>query len=79
MDSNSTTIFILEKSSRISKYFDSPGYHTPGSQFFETKIRITQQKLNQNRKYFNPLVSGPGRFEILKKKLEVENLVGLSL
>ena len=31
--------------------------------------------LNQKRKYFNPKVSGPGRFEYVMKKLEVENLV----
>ena len=33
---------------------------------------------NQNRKYWNPLISGPGWFEWWKK-LAVENLVGLSL
>ena len=57
---------------------DSPGYDTPGSQIFLLKIWITQRILNQNRKYFYPLVSGTGRFELCKK-LEVENLVGLSL
>ena len=46
---------------------DSPGYHTPGSQIFGLKIRITQWILNQNRKYFNPVVSGTGRFELWKK------------
>ena len=35
------------------------------------------KKSYQNRKYFNPLVSGPGWFEWWKK-LEVENLVELS-
>ena len=46
----------------------------------DRKIWITRWILNQNRKYFNPLVSGPGRFELWReKKLEVENLVGLSL
>ena len=44
----------------------------------DTKIRLTERNLNQNRKYCNPLVRGPGRFEGWKK-LEVENLVGLSL
>ena len=57
---------------------DSPEYDTQGSKIFGLKIRKTQQILNQNRKYFNPLVSGTGRLEIWKK-LEVENLVGLSL
>ena len=49
-------------------------YDTPG-RFI--KIQITQGKRSQNRKYFNPLVSGPGWFEVWKI-LEVENLVGLS-
>ena len=57
---------------------DSPGYHTQGSKIFELKIRITRQILNQNRKYFNLLVSGPDWLEWWIK-LEVENLVGLSL
>ena len=35
---------------------DSPGYHAPGR--FK-KIRITWRILNQNRKYFKLLVSGP--------------------
>ena len=26
-------------------------------------IQITQQILNQNRKYFNPVASGPGMYE----------------
>ena len=43
---------------------DSPGYGTPGSQIFGLNIRITQQILNQNRKYFNALVSGTGRFQL---------------
>ena len=38
-----------------------------GSQFFDTKIRITLRKLNQNRKYLNPLVTCPGWFEWGKK------------
>ena len=47
------------------------------SHFFEPKIRIAQRNLNQNCNYFNPLVSGAGRFE--ETKMEVKNLVGLSL
>ena len=43
---------------------DSAQYHTPG---WFIKIRISRRKRNQNRKYFNPLVSGPGRFELWKK------------
>ena len=39
---------------------DSAQYHTPGR---FRKIRITHWKLNQNRKYFNSLVSVPGRFK----------------
>ena len=54
---------------------DSAQYHTPGR---FRKIRITWRKIKQNRKYFNPLVSGPGWFKQWKK-LEVKNLVGLSL
>ena len=38
-----------------------------GVSFLGTKIRITQWKLNQNRKNFNPLVSGPSWFELGKK------------
>ena len=41
------------------------------------KIWITQWKLNQNQKNFNPLVSGPGWYEWVKK-MEAENLVWLS-
>ena len=54
-----------------------PWYDTPGSQFFKCKISITE--LNQSHNYFNPLVSGSGRLELLKKTLEVENLVTLSI
>ena len=38
-----------------------------GVNFFKPKILITQRNLNQNRKYFNPLVSGPGGIRIMKK------------
>ena len=40
------------------------GYDTPGR---FRKIRITRPNLNQNRKFFNLLVSGPGRFEWWQK------------
>ena len=36
------------------------------SPFLKRKIWITQQNLTQNQKYFNLLVSGPGRFELCK-------------
>ena len=49
-----------------------------GVSFFATKIWITNRKLNQIKKYFNPLVIGLSWFE-LWKNLEVKNLVGLSL
>ena len=39
---------------------DSAQYDTARN--FE-KIRISRRNLNQKRNYFNPLVSGPGRFE----------------
>ena len=56
----------------------SPGYDIPASQspqgiiprqvsFFDTKVQITRRNLNQNRKYLNPLISGPGWFEWWKK------------
>ena len=50
---------------------DSPGYHTPRRltrqgiipwRVKKLKIRITRRIINKNRKYFNTLVSGPGRF-----------------
>ena len=56
---------------------DLRGYDIPGSQFFGLKIRITLRILNQIQKYFNPLVSSQGWFK-WGKKLEVENLVGLT-
>ena len=40
--------------------------------------KLTRQILNQNRKYFNLLVSSAGSFK-LWKKIKDENLVGLSL
>ena len=47
---------FLQKSSRIKKIFLTPRSicNTAGSQFFATKIRISQQTLKQNCKYFNP-------------------------
>ena len=52
----------MQKSSRIKNLFDSPQYDICSTtlRVIDTKIRITQQKLNKNRKDFNPLVSGPG-------------------
>ena len=59
---------------------DLPWYHTPGRLTCwgtpgrltcqgiipggDWQIRITRQIPNQNQKYFNPLVSGPGRFDL---------------
>ena len=40
---------------------DSPQNDTAG---ILQKIVLTGRNLNKNLKYFNPLVSGPGRFEI---------------
>ena len=63
---------------RVNKNFrqkhDSQGYDTPASQsprgiipqrvsFFNTKVGITLRNLNQNRKYLNTLIRGPGWFE----------------
>ena len=56
----------------------SPGIILRRVSFLDTKVRITWQNLNQNRKYLNPLISGQGWFEWWLK-LAVENLVGLSL
>ena len=39
---------------------DSALYHTVRN---SGKIRLSRQKLNQKQNHFNPLVSGPGRFE----------------
>ena len=50
----------MQKISRIKNLFDSPQYDICSTTLIDTKIRITQQKLNKNRKDFNPLVSGPG-------------------
>ena len=42
--------------------------NTQGINFFEntSKFRMTWPNLRQNRKYFNPFVSGPGMFELWK-------------
>ena len=49
-------------------FFYLPGYDTLGRLNRGVIIPgITWQILNQNRKYFYPLVSGPGRSELLKK------------
>ena len=53
------------------------------SSFSQCLVIISQSdfrtwlNLNQNRIDFNPLIRGPGGFDLLKN--EVENLVGLSL
>ena len=47
---------------------DSAQYDTPGR--FLGKIQMTRRNLNQNRKYFYPLLSGPGRFD-LKNRLKI--------
>ena len=49
-----------------------------GVRFFEPKTEIIQRNWNRNQKYFNSLVSCPGRIEWWTK-LEVENLVTLPL
>ena len=61
-----------------SPLFLLPWSDTLRSQIFELKVLITQRILNQNRKFYNLLVTGSGRFE-LRKRLQVDNLVGLSL
>ena len=62
----------IKKSAKTWFPHISPRYHTPESQFFKPKFWITLRNLNQNRtcfnplvnrKYFKPLVSGPGRFK----------------
>ena len=45
---------------------DSAQYDTALSQ--SRKTGITWRNLNQNRKYFNPLLSGPGRCELKKTR-----------
>ena len=52
----------LQKTYRMNFCFYSWGMIPWGVSFFNTKIRISGQKLNQIQKYFNPLVSGPGWF-----------------
>ena len=44
---------------------DSAQYDTARIQ--SRKNRITRRNLNQNRKYFKPLLSGPGSLEFCKK------------
>ena len=60
------SIIVLQITGKIYKQqilrvdLDSALYHTVRN---SGKIRISQQKLNQKQNHFNPLVSGPGRFE----------------
>ena len=49
-----------------------------GESVFSTLNSITQWDLLKIRNFFSPVVSGPNRFQ-LWKKLEVDNIVGLSL
>ena len=58
---------IFEQNSRHEVFFYSPGMKPQGFSFLKLKTRITQQNLNRNWKYFNPLVSAPGRFKLWKK------------
>ena len=51
----------LNLRSMILREMDSVQYHIAGS--FLRKIVINLAKSYQNQKYFNPLVSGPGRLE----------------
>ena len=51
----------------------------PGKSFFSNlKSNISANSSPNSKFCFNPLVSGPGRFD-LGKEMEVENIVGLSL
>ena len=61
-------IFPFLKSSGIKQIFWLPGVWYPRESVFSNllKNQITQQKLNKNRKYFDPLVSGPGWFKWCK-------------
>ena len=64
-------IFLfLQLRSWIKFVFDSALYDTARSQFlYYCKIRISQRKRNQIRKYFNPLVTGqwPRLVRMMKK------------
>ena len=50
------TLGRLTRRGMIPGETNLPGYDTPGIQIFGLKIRINQQILNQNLKYFNSLV-----------------------
>ena len=55
------------KKGYIFKFFTPHSIILFGVSFFNTKIWISRRKRNQIQKYFNPLVSGPGWFELWKK------------
>ena len=78
----------LTQRSRITREIDSAQYETQGRLThgsithqgdFYKKMFINSRNLNQIQKYFNLLFSGPGSNEEKRKKLEVKNLVGISL
>ena len=50
-----------EEASQTRDSVPMPEYLTP---WRFLKIRITRRNINQNQKYFYPLVSGPGRFKL---------------
>ena len=55
--------YIFSKSFRIH-FFTLRSMILRRVSFLDTKIWIPQRNLHQNWKYFNPLVSGPYRFEL---------------
>ena len=77
--SKKATFSFLRQCSRITFFFTPSSMILREVSFFHTsKLRISQRKRNQIRKYFNPLVSNR-RWVEWWKQLEVENVVGLSL
>ena len=77
--SKKATFLFLRQCSRITFFFTPSSMILREVSFFHTsKLRISQRKRNQIRKYFNPLVSNR-RWVEWWKQLEVENVVGLSL
>ena len=64
-------VFIQKRS-----FFLLPGVWYHADSVFATKIWITQHKLNQNKKYYNPLFSGPSWFELWKNRRSKISLDG---